>query len=210
MVFELTANNRRLAADMFESLGPDQWAVPSLCEGWTVRHIAAHLVMPFEVSFARFALALVRERGDGDRVADKATRALAQRTTVELVDLLRSNAHRRFSPPGVGPGGQLTDTCVHLRDAARPLGLDVSPPLRAWRLALDHIVGPKGRYGFAPRSRIAGLAFVATDQDWRHGAGPEVVGASEALAMAATGRTAALDDVNGNGADILGSRLRQA
>ena len=210
MVFELTADNRRLAADMFEALSEDQWTVPSLCAEWTVRDIAAHLVMPFEVSFARFLLALVRERGNGDRVADKATRELAHRSTTELVDLLRRNADRRFSPPGVGPGGQLTDTCVHLRDAARPLGLEVSPPLRAWRLALDHIVGPKGRYGFAPRSRIADLAFVATDQDWRHGAGPEVVGTSEALAMAATGRTAALDDLTGDGAEILGYRLRPA
>src|SRR3712207_9177479 len=108
MMFELTADNRRLAADMFESLTEDQWAVPSLCAGWTVRDIAAHLVMPFEVSFPRFLLALVRERGDGDRVADKATRELGQRTTAELVDLLRTKADRRFSPPGVGPGGQLT------------------------------------------------------------------------------------------------------
>src|SRR3712207_3887062 len=109
VVFEVTADNRRLAAVMFESLSEDQWEVPSLCAGWTVRDIAAHLVMPFEVSFRRFVLALVRERGDGDRVADKATRELARRPTAELVELLRSNANRRVSPPGVGPGGQRSE-----------------------------------------------------------------------------------------------------
>ena len=32
-MFELTADNRRLAADVFASLPEDQWAVPSLCVG---------------------------------------------------------------------------------------------------------------------------------------------------------------------------------
>jgi hypothetical protein len=34
----------------------------------------------------------------------------------------------------------MTDTCIHLRDAARPLGLDVCPPPASWRPALDFLV----------------------------------------------------------------------
>src|SRR5699024_7559288 len=38
--------NRRLAADMFDGLSDEQWRTPSLCAGWTVREVAAHLVPP--------------------------------------------------------------------------------------------------------------------------------------------------------------------
>ncbi|MFT8180273.1 maleylpyruvate isomerase N-terminal domain-containing protein, partial [Mycobacteroides chelonae] len=30
-------------ADMLSSLTPEQWSVPSLCDGWTVRDVAVHL-----------------------------------------------------------------------------------------------------------------------------------------------------------------------
>ena len=30
-------------ADLLESLTPEQWVAPSLCEGWRVRDVAAHL-----------------------------------------------------------------------------------------------------------------------------------------------------------------------
>src|SRR5690606_9049743 len=44
-----------------------------------------------------------------------------------------------------------------------------------------------------------GLRFVATDVSWSSGDGPEVSGPGEALALAMVGRTAALDDLTGEG-----------
>jgi Mycothiol maleylpyruvate isomerase N-terminal domain len=38
------ADERRTLADMFDTFTDEQWATPSLCEGWTVRHVAAHLL----------------------------------------------------------------------------------------------------------------------------------------------------------------------
>lgn len=52
----LAAVECRRAADMFESLTPEQWAVPSLCARWTVRDLAGHLIGPYCVSTARFLL----------------------------------------------------------------------------------------------------------------------------------------------------------
>ena len=36
-------NERAWLADLLESLPPEGWQRPSLCEGWTVRDVAAHL-----------------------------------------------------------------------------------------------------------------------------------------------------------------------
>ena len=96
---------------------------------------------------------------------------------------------------------------LHLRDAARPLGLDVCPPPSSWRPALDFLVSKPATRGFIPRDRPTSLRFTATDQDWRHGDGPEIVGSSEAIAMAVSGRPAALEDLAGPGLDVLRRRI---
>lgn len=207
-VFRVSTANRLLAADMFASLTPEQWRTPSLCAGWSVREVAAHLLAPLQPhAIARMLLGLVRYRGDADRVVDAATRKVAGRATDEIVGELRERASTRFTPPVVGALGPLTDTCIHLRDAARPLGSEVNPPPESWRPALDFLVSKPATRGFLPRGRLDGLALIATDQDWRHGSGPEVRGASEAIAMAITGRAVAIADLDGNGVEALRERV---
>ena len=36
---------RRSLADLLESLTDDQWNTPSLCQGWRVRDVAAHVAL---------------------------------------------------------------------------------------------------------------------------------------------------------------------
>lgn len=201
--------NRLLAADMFAGLTQEQWRTPSLCAGWTVREVAAHLVHPLQddLRLHRVLWSIVRYRGDLERVIDDRTRAMAARPTADIVALLRELASTRVSPPFVGPGGQLADTCIHLRDAARPLGLSTTPPPEAWRAALDFLTSPQGTRGFLPRGRTRGLRLAATDQDWTAGTGEKVRGPSEALALALSGRPVALDELSGPGAEILARRL---
>ena len=38
-------DQRSRTAALLEGLAPEQWDHPSLCDGWTVRHVAAHLTM---------------------------------------------------------------------------------------------------------------------------------------------------------------------
>lgn len=208
-VYRIATVNRLLAADMFAGLTAQQWRTPSLCAGWTVREVAAHLLEPLETQVTTLKLLayLVRYRGSLDRMVDQTTRAVAGRPTDELVAGLRERASTRLAPPVIGPLGPMTDTCIHLRDAARPLGLDVCPPPANWRPALDFLVSKPASRGFIPRGRLAGLRLIATDQNWQHGGGAEVSGSSEAIAMAVSGRPAALDDLAGPGADVLRGRL---
>jgi uncharacterized protein (TIGR03083 family) len=208
-VYRIATDNRLLAADMFADLTPEQWRTPSLCAGWTIREVAAHLLEPLETEVNTLTLLayLVRYRGSLDRMVDDTARTVAARPTDELVSGLRERASTRLAPPVIGPLGPMTDTCIHLRDAARPLGLDVCPPPASWRPALDFLVSKPARRGFIPRERLVGLRLIATDQDWQHGEGSEIHGSSEAIAMAVSGRSAALADLAGPGTDVLRARV---
>jgi uncharacterized protein (TIGR03083 family) len=207
-VYEIAAANRRLAAAMFAGLSEEQWRTSSLCDGWTVREVAAHLVPP-EGGFTLLGIArlLWRYRGDLDRMVDETAREGARAPTDEIVRQLRERADERLKPPVTGALGPMTDTCVHLRDAARPLGLDVGPPPESWQPALDFLVSKPASKGFVPPARIAGLAFATTDRAWTHGTGAEVRGPSEAVAMSIAGRPAALPDLTGDGVEVLRERL---
>jgi uncharacterized protein (TIGR03083 family) len=202
-----TAANRRLLADFFDGLDDDQLRTRSLCDCWTVRDVLGHLVMPMAASLSGFMLQLVRARGSIDRANEATARQLARRPVRELTMLLRSGADHHGKAPGVGPMGQFADGCVHLRDCARPLGLPDDVSIADWRLLLDWL--PSGVPGLAPKSRVEGLLLVATDQEWSCGDGDRVTGPSEALAMALCGRPAALADLDGPGAHVLRSRLRE-
>jgi uncharacterized protein (TIGR03083 family) len=211
-VYRIATANRLLAADMFADLTPEQWRTPSLCAGWTIREVAAHLLEPLEtqVGTLKLLIYLVRYRGSLDRMVDDTARTVAARPTDELVSGLRERASTRLTPPVVGPLGPMTDTCIHLRDAGRPLGLDVCPPPASWRPALEFLVSTPASRGFIPRDRLVGLRLVATDQDWQHGEGAEIHGTSEAVAMAVSGRPAALDDLAGAGTDVLRARVARS
>ena len=65
----MIAAERLGLADLFDGLTEAQWSVPSLCEGWTVRDVAAHLVTPFGQSLPRLVLKLASYRFDFDRFA---------------------------------------------------------------------------------------------------------------------------------------------
>ena len=55
--------------------------------------------------------------------------------------------------------------------------------------------------------RLGERTFRATDQAWSWGTGAELAGPSEALAMAVSGRSVALDDLEGEGVETLRARL---
>jgi uncharacterized protein (TIGR03083 family) len=198
-VYRLTTENRLMIAGFLDGLDDAAWSAETLCDGWTVHHMAAHLVQPMLIGFGRFVLASFRYRGDTARTVDHVTRRLAQRSRGELTGLLRTHAADRVAPPRVGPMGPFAETCVHLRDIARPLGLDIDVPVAHWRILLGYLTSSTAARALAPPGRLAGLRLVATDTDFAAGEGALVTGRAEALGMAITGRRAALADLSGSG-----------
>jgi len=187
--FAEIADERRGFADLIDTLTAEQLATPSLCLGWTVHDIAAHLVLPMVTNMAL-------------------TRSLARiKSPAELAALLRKHAESRFTPPvGLGSIAPLTDAIVHAQDARRPLGIAREIPPARLLAILDFQVSPLAARGFVPKARTAGLSFAASDLDWTAGDGPLVQGTGEALMMALCGRRVALDELTGDGLAEFASR----
>ncbi|MFI5624973.1 maleylpyruvate isomerase family mycothiol-dependent enzyme [Nocardioides sp. NPDC051685] len=204
-----TAANRRLLADFFEGLGEAQLETQSLCSAWTVREVLGHSAMPFTVGIGRLLWRTLLAGGSIDRASVAIAEEQARRPVTELTGLLRTYAGKRVPAPGVGPMGQFTDHCIHLRDCARPLGLDTDVALEDWRAVLDWLPTKQASLGVVPAGRLDGLALRASDQDWAWGEaeGAEVSGPSEALAMALAGRAVAVADLDGPGVATLRERV---
>lgn len=206
-VFDRTTRLRRLIADTVTELEPGQWNAATLCRGWDVRTLVAHLCQPMLVGFNRMALTAIGRRGNIDAAIDATARRLARRPPEELVAVLREHAGDPIAPPKVGPYGPFVDACVHLRDMARPLGLDADATTDDWIAVLDHLMSPTVSPYLIPKGRIEGIRFRATDAPWAGGAGAELDGPLEALALAATGRRVACADLAGPGLKLLQWRL---
>jgi uncharacterized protein (TIGR03083 family) len=203
----LLAAERRALADLVESLDEEQLRTPSLCAGWTVRDVAAHITLSLTFSVAATAKAMVRARGSLPRLVMAMTAEAAQRPDAELVALLRDRAETSWSPPGFGLEAPLTDIVVHGVDLRRPLDLPFAPDPAAVRVGLDFLVQRKAGRGFTRTKTHRGLRFEATDLDWSHGEGPVVRGPSLPLLAAVCNRPAVLDDLEGDGVAVLRHRL---
>lgn len=181
-----------MLADVLGELTPDQQETQSLCDAWTVRRVAGHLIVPMQVGIPRFAVAMMRHRGDFDRANDSLSRAQATRPFDEIVRTLRDKADSRFTPPGQGPEAPLTDIIVHGLDITWPLGLSHTVDAPQAVRALDHVAAGRGRF----TSLLDGHRLEASDLDWCHGVGPTVTGPAAALLLGLTGRRAGLEAVS--------------
>ena len=198
---QMATAERTDLADLLTTLRPAQWEAPSLCEGWRVRDVVAH-VMSFDVSLLRMFRRAVR--GRIFHINQVGVDELALLSTDDLLDKLR--AHLR--PEGLAAifGGRLAllDVTIHHQDIRRPLGLPREIPAERLRLVLDCSM----RSLELPTWRIArGVHLITSDLDWSHGSGPEVSGPAEAMLMAITGRSCVVGELTGPGQPVVAARL---
>lgn len=202
---ELARRERLEFADFLTGLTPEQWGTPTLCAGWSVRDVVAHCTSFEGLSARELATTFVKGRLQTDRINAVAIATLADRSTDQLITILRDNAEPHGLGAGFGGRVALTDNMIHQQDVRRPLRLARTIPPDRLCAALDFV-----RY--APTIRGAWLArgvrLVATDVDWTHGRGPEVRGNGEALLMIMAGRPDALADLDGPGVATLAARVR--
>lgn len=207
-VFTAVAVRRRAVADLLEALDEAQLATPSLCAGWDVRTVGAHLAEAAAPgALGDFLMALVRAGGRIHRANDEAARRAGRRPVPETVALLRERAESRFTPPLTGPRAPLTEALVHEGDMRIPLGLPLDPGPPSVRVALEFVTSGRP-VGFVPRGQLLGLRLVGTDLKWSWGDGAEVRGRGIDLLMAACGRAAVLTRLDGPGSQLLADRLK--
>lgn len=187
-------------ADLLEGLTPQQWATPSLCDGWSVRDVATHTIAYLGQSRTRLLINMIRARGDVDRINADQLREQAGRSPARLVELMRQRAEPSGAAALYRSRVGLIECLIHQQDIRRPLKQPRSIPEDRLQVSLDYArVSPV--IGGARRTR--GVRLVATDMDWSAGHGPEARGTGEALLLAMTGRAELLDELDGEGVTLL-------
>src|SRR5690606_8356234 len=115
-------------------LPAQEWEKPSLCEGWTVRAVAAHLAYASVETPRDTAVGMARAGFRLNRfIRDSAVR-WARRDREEILGQLRSNAETGARPWGLPPAAPLLDAVVHGLDMRRPLGRPRAVPPDTFRL----------------------------------------------------------------------------
>ncbi len=207
MIWQVIEEQRLSVADLLDDLSDDEWLQPSLCAGWTVRDVAAHLTLQQVGLFGMFSM-ITGWRGNLDRtIQHVACRRAAAWPVSRIVGEIRSTAGLRRHNLGATHLETLTDLLVHGQDIALPLGRSHPMPPSAAALAADRVLSMRWPPPLPSARKVSGFRLVATDISWSSGAGPEVLGPMGALLLVCCGRLAALPSLSGEGARELGSAL---
>jgi uncharacterized protein (TIGR03083 family) len=201
-LMDMAYEERSDLASFLQTLTPEEWNAASLCDGWTVKDVVAHIVSYEELNviglFTRFA------KGRIVYANEVGVKEFASMSPDDLMDFLGRHLHPQGLTAGFGGMIALVDGTIHHQDIRRALRRPRAVPVDRLQRILP-LVPSNPRLGAG--KRIRGLKLQATDVDWTHGSGPEVIGSGEALLMAMSGRGAALDELTGAGQATLAERL---
>ncbi|GGV59274.1 hypothetical protein GCM10010277_62660 [Streptomyces longisporoflavus] len=180
------AAERRDLAALLDGLTPAQWEAPTLCAGWRVREVAAHMSLGFRYSLPKTLTELVKARGSLHRMTDRcARRDAAAHSTGRLAAFLRDNAEHPWQPPMAGIEGALGHDVVHGLDISVALGLERRVPLDRIDVLLKKVT-PRGTKFFG--ADVSGVELRADDLDWSYGSGTPLTGAAQDLLLVLYGR----------------------
>lgn len=174
-------------AGVLDTLSDVGWDTPSLCAGWRVREVVAHMTMPVRYSTAEFMAELQDCGGDFTRLSNVIATRDASLPASTLVDNLRDERLHHWTPPGGGSTGALNHVVIHGLDITVPLGVKRRAPDETVRVVLDDLThgGTHAHFGFD----LDGLSLRATDMDWSFGSGMPISGTADDLALLICGRT---------------------
>ncbi|WP_211221816.1 maleylpyruvate isomerase family mycothiol-dependent enzyme [Granulicoccus phenolivorans] len=192
---------RLATADLLETLTEAELATPSLCAGWRVRDVAAHVSLQGLGLRDFLTLAVKYYRGGGTNTLIRRSAQLkaAQVPLPQILAELRALAATRRPNFGLSAMEALTDILAHSQDIALPLGrtLAVEPRVAAWAATGSWLFRRRDRFGVVGAPPLTGVTLTATDVDWSMGDGPVVRGPMLALFMVVVGRTATLAQLDG-------------
>ncbi|HUZ39442.1 MAG TPA: maleylpyruvate isomerase family mycothiol-dependent enzyme [Streptosporangiaceae bacterium] len=197
------AERKALAATL-EGLTPEQWGSASLCEGWTVGLLAAHILAGAEQTPGHFLTGMMTTGFRFNALMERDARSRAQLPPDQIVDRLRQRTTTTNHPPAPVMA-MLGEVVVHGEDIRRPAGLPGTVADGAANACLEMYT--KASFPVGGKKRIRGLRLAATDTGWSYGAGPEVSGPALSLLLAMTGRAAGLAGLSGDGAAVLSQRV---
>ena len=196
------AERAALAGDLAD-LTDQQWATSSLCTGFTVRQVLAHLTAGASLNPVRWLAGVIRCRFDFDKqVAMRLTEQLGASPT-ETLARFRCVVTKTVKPP-LPTTAVLGETIVHGEDIRRPLGIHRDYPISTLTQLASYYQGTD--LPVLTKRRIAGLRLQASDGPFATGSGPLVSGSTLALIMAMAGRVTYCDELDGDGAATIRAR----
>jgi uncharacterized protein (TIGR03083 family) len=171
-------------ADFLDTLTPEQWETPSLCSGWTVRHVAAHVTQS-ATNWGRLSLELLRS-GFNFNAMTLRFAGSDDRKPEEITAAMRAMAGGRRKPPGTAVADPLMDVLLHGQDIAIPLGVQRTMPVDAAVVAAQRVWSMG--FPFNARKRFTDTKFVATDAEFSVGDGQLVQKPIQEIVMTLSGR----------------------
>ncbi len=203
--WKMIHDERARAADMLESLSPEQWTAATLCEGWNVRNVAAHMMIASEQTTGHFLSGLI---GSGFRfnvMTDRDVSHASQLSPADIIGRIRARTTTTNKPPAPAMA-MLGEVVVHGTDVRQPLGIDDNTSMDAKLACLNMF--KNSNFPVPGKKTIAGVHLRATDADWSHGEGPEVAGPTLALLMAMVARPL-FASLSGDGVETLRGRIKK-
>lgn len=187
-------------------IAPAQWGTPSLCVGWSVHDVLAHMIDVATTTRLGFVRRMIAARGDFDR--DNQTGVDRERADdpAETLAAFRRVAGRTATPPAP-LATRLVEEFAHGEDIRRPLGLQRDYPVEHVVTALGYLAKTSQKWG-GGKERAERVRLVATDADTAIGTGPEVRGSAIALVLALSGRPVWPGELTGPGAAVMPTASR--
>jgi uncharacterized protein (TIGR03083 family) len=194
---------RSRVADMLDGLSSEQWTMDTLCKGWNVQMVAAHMMNAGEQSTSKFFRGLLASGLRFNVMMDDQAHASAKLAPKEIIERIRASTTTTNKPPAATMA-MLGEVVVHGNDIRQPLGIDDDSSTEAKLACLEMFKG--SNFPVRAKKAITGLTLKATDVDWTFGSGPEVRGPLVALLMAMATRPLATT-LTGDGVTTLRGRL---
>ncbi|WP_319458008.1 MULTISPECIES: maleylpyruvate isomerase family mycothiol-dependent enzyme [unclassified Mycobacterium] len=203
----LRANDARFNA-LARELSAAEWSAPSLCDEWTNHEVLAHLVFGYGGRLGVLVAEMCQHRGSFDGANTELARTLA--ATRSPAELLEDFARLADRPQGMGRYFPRTlflgDHVTHELDILHAVGRGPAIPEAALVAVLNAQVTLPNPFVPAFRNSL-GLRLIATDADWTHGRGPEVVGRADELVSVLGSRPKMLERLSGDGVAVLADRV---
>lgn len=196
------AERRALAAHL-AGLTPQQWAMGSLCAGWTIKDVAAHVISHPQIGWAQMPAVLGRNLGRGYNATlfHEVKRLGATQTPESILADFEAYDGSTRKVPVTTILEPLIDVLVHHQDILRPLGLHHEMDPGAAAAAADRL--RQLPFLMGARCIVKGTRMVATDIDWVRGAGPTLSGPMQELLMVCAGRARVARGLAGEGRELL-------
>ena len=173
-------------ADLLADSPAATWDAPTLCEGWQVRNVVAHVTMPARLTPEQFGAEMAAARGDFGILSNAVAERDGALPAADQLAALRSPQLHAWQPPGGGAVGALSHAVIHSLDVTVALDRPPVAPREAVVAVLDQLTAADGAWFGID---LTGVRLEADDTDWSWGSGDVVRADAGRLVALLGGRT---------------------